>query len=77
MKYKKRTNKVIKENFLIQLLEDRNILVDVIYEDFFNPTKKNLIDYNLLDNIQIAADVFEKHIKNGSRIYLVVDSDVD
>lgn len=79
MKYIQRTSKKIIENFLKELLIDREIITeDEDYQSkFFNPTKQNLEDFMLLDNIQKGAVLLENHIKNGSKIYLVVDSDID
>lgn len=75
MKYIQRTSKKIAENFLKELLIDREIITeDEDYQSkFFNPTKQNLEDFMLLDNIQKGAVLLENHIKNGSKIYLVVD----
>ena len=79
MKYIQRTSKNITEDFLKELLLDRGIITeDEDYQErFFNPTKDNLEDYKLLDNIEKGADLLEKHIKKGSKIYLIVDSDID
>lgn len=75
MKYIRKTSYDIKDNFLINLLTDRKILPESQTERkaFFYPTKENLLDYHLLDNIEDAAATIEKHIKNGSKIYLPVD----
>ena len=77
MKYVKRTKTDIKEDFVNNLLADRGILPDSAEEikRFYYPTKENLLDYELLDNIEAAADMIEYHIKEGHRIYLVVDCD--
>lgn len=80
MKYIQRTTKNIKDNFLKNLLIDREIIPenDIDYQDrFFNPTKDNLIESTLLDDIKLAADVIENHIKKGSKIYIIVDADMD
>lgn len=79
MKYIRKTSYDIKENFLESLLIDRKVLPEIEKEKeaFYNPTWDNLLDYQLLDNIETAADMIEKHIKAGNRIYLVVDCDVD
>lgn len=80
MKYIQKTTKTIKENFLKELLIDRQ-LIPVNDEDYqaryFSPKKDNLEDFALLDNIMAGAECLEKHIKNKNRIYLVVDSDID
>lgn len=79
MKYIQRTSKKITENFLKELLIDREIITeDEDYQSkFFNPTKQNLEDYRLLDNIEKGADLLEKHLKGGRKIYLIVDPDID
>lgn len=80
MKYIQKTTKTIKENFLKELLIDRQLIPanDEDYQArYFSPKKDNLEDFALLDNIMAGADCLEKHIKNKSRIYLVVDSDID
>ena len=80
MKYIQKTTKTIKENFLKELLIDRQLIPanDEDYQArYFSPKKDNLEDSALLDNIMAGAECLEKHIKNKSRIYLVVDSDID
>ena len=79
MKYIRRTSQNFKKDFLKNLLLDRNVIEDDIdfLNKFFNPTTENLLDYNLLDDIDKAADLIEYHIKNGNKIYLCVDSDAD
>lgn len=77
MKYIRRTSRDITDNFLEELLKDRNIINDTNKQSFFNPSKTDLIDPMLLDNIEAAADCFLKHLEKGSRIYLVIDPDVD
>ena len=80
MKYIQKTTKTIKENFLKELLIDRQLIPanDEDYQArYFSPKKDNLEDFALLDNIMVGAECLEKHIKNKSRIYLVVDSDID
>ena len=80
MKYIQKTTKTIKENFLKELLIDRQLIPanDEDYQTrYFSPKKDNLEDFALLDNIMAGAECLEKHIKNKSRIYLVVDSDID
>jgi single-stranded-DNA-specific exonuclease len=80
VKYIQKTTKTIKENFLKELLIDRQLIPanDEDYQArYFSPKKDNLEDFALLDNIMAGAECLEKHIKNKSRIYLVVDSDID
>ena len=80
MKYIQKTTKTIKDNFLKELLIDRQLIPanDEDYQArYFSPKKDNLEDFALLDNIMAGAECLEKHIKNKSRIYLVVDSDID
>lgn len=79
MKYKRRTSHNITEDFLNQLLYDRGILHDndEFKEKFFKPTKENLIDPILLDNMEKGYKLLKKHLEAGSRIYLVIDSDTD
>lgn len=80
MKYIQKTTKTIKENFLKELLIDRQLIPanDEDYQArYFSPKKDNLEDFALLDNIMAGAECLEKHIKNKNRIYLVVDSDID
>ena len=80
MKYIQKTTKTIKENFLKELLIDRQLIPanDEDYQArYFSPKKDNLEDFALFDNIMAGAECLEKHIKNKSRIYLVVDSDID
>lgn len=80
MKYIQRTSHTIKDNFLEELLIDRGVIPrnnEEYCSKFFYPTKNNLLDYKLLDNIAAAADLLEFHLKKGSKIYLIVDCDVD
>lgn len=79
MKYKRKTSKVITQNFMMELLADRGI--DTSDKDFmdkyFRPTIENENDPLLLDNVIEGAELLERHIKNHGQIYIVVDSDVD
>lgn len=79
MKYIRKTSADFKSDFLMNLLLDRGVIKNDkdFLKKYFNPTKNNLLDYRLLDNVEKAADLIEYHIKNGSKIYLVVDSDAD
>ena len=76
MKFIKRTKEDIKDNFLLNLLIDRNIIPekDKRYQKmFFNPTEENLLDPLNLDNMNIGFNLFKKHLNNGSKFYVVVD----
>lgn len=76
MKYVQKTSKNITNNFLMNLFIDRGLIPenDIEYQKrYFNPTKQNLLDYKLLDNIEKGAELLEKHIKNGGSIYIIVD----
>ena len=44
---------------------------------FLNPTKNDLNHYSKLKNIDKAVKLFDKHIKKGSEIAVLVDSDPD
>lgn len=80
MKFVKRTKKDIKDNFLLNLLIDRNIILETdkkYQEMFFNPTKENLLDSLNLDNMDIGFELFKKHLNKGNKFYIVVDSDAD
>lgn len=80
MKYIQKTSKNITRNFLKELLLDRGIInEDVEYQrNFFNPTfYENNIDYLLLDNMVEGKELLFKHIKNKSKIYLIIDPDID
>lgn len=71
--------KLINENFrkdyINNLLHSRGI--DNV-ELFLNPTSNCLNDWKTLDNISAGVDLVERIIsKDGSKIGLVVDSDVD
>ena len=67
MKFLRRTKREINENFLENLLIDRGILED--NEDYknryFNPTAKELLPPELLDNMKEGKELLEKHIKNN------------
>lgn len=79
MKYMRRTSKDITKNFFIELLEDRGIIPQDLedFSLFFNPTKKSLINPLCLDNMEEAYNLLFKHLKNNSKIFLCIDSDVD
>ena len=44
---------------------------------FLNPTKSCLEDNHLLDNIDLAVDVFLKHMNNNSKVVVLQDCDCD
>ena len=48
-----------------------------ITEDLFNLDESVVEDYNNLDNIIDGVELLLKHIKNGSRIKMITDSDFD
>lgn len=78
MKYIRKTKSNITKDFLLELLFERGIIdKHRPSENFFRPNAENLLNPNLLDNIGDAAKLFLEHIKKGSRIYVVVDPDVD
>lgn len=62
----------------MNLLYDRKILKpgDDLSE-YFHPMASNLIDPLLLDNMDEGYRLLKKHLENGSKIYLITDSDVD
>lgn len=45
--------------------------------EFLNPSKDNVIHYSKLKNIKRAVECLLEHIKNGSLIFIQVDSDPD
>lgn len=73
MKYIQRTTQNFKDNFLTNLLLDRNILKeDKEYnEKFFNPTKENLLKPDSLDNIKEGFELLINHLKNNSKLYVI------
>lgn len=79
MKIVKRTKSDIKEDFVENLLLDRGIITkdEEFFNKFFNPTKENELEPELLDNIEEGYQLFKKHLINGSKFYLAVDSDCD
>lgn len=44
---------------------------------FLNPTKSCLEDNHLLDNIDLAVDIFLKHMNNNSKVVVLQDCDCD
>ncbi len=78
MNYIKRTKTDIKENFTINLLKDRGILDENSdLNAYFHPTKDNLLPPEDLDNMDAGFQMFKHHLEQGSKVVVVVDSDVD
>lgn len=77
MKFIRKTNKVISNNFLNELLLDRQIIPENKHMEYFYPKRENLLSPLCLDNIQEGCELLKTHILNGNRIYLCIDSDVD
>ncbi len=61
-------------NPVIKILENRGIKNVPL---FLNPTKSCLEDVHLLDNIDLAVDVFLKHMNNNSKVVVLQDCDCD
>lgn len=59
-----------------QILVNRGVELSQI-EHFLNVTDEDIVDPATIKNIAVAASLLVKHIQNGSKIFLVVDSDVD
>lgn len=77
MKYIRKTSKDITSNFLSELLADRNMDFGSNPTLFFHPSWENELSPLGLDNIEEGSLLLEKHILNGSKIFICVDSDVD
>jgi len=77
MKYIRKTSKDITSNFLSELLSDRNMDFGSNPTLFFHPSWENELSPLGLDNIEEGSLLLEKHILNGSKIFICVDSDVD
>ena len=76
MKFIRRTNKDITSNFVKELLLDRGIIKDdpEFLEKFVRPRKEtNELNPELLDNMEEGYQLLMKHLKNHSKIYLIVD----
>lgn len=75
MNYKLRGNFTKDSDFCLEeILKNRGV------EDldlFYQPKPECELDYHLLDNIIEGVDMLLKHLKNNSKICLVVDCDVD
>ena len=63
----------------MELLKDRGILPqsEGDKQKFFHPLHSNEHSPELLDHMEEAWNMLEKHLMRGSKIYLVVDPDVD
>ena len=71
-------NKKITNNYVENLLKERGIIkTENEYEHFLNPTSSDLIKPEKLDNTEEGFNLLMKHIKEGNRILIVVDPDVD
>ena len=71
-------NKKITNNYVENLLKERGIIkTENEYEHFLNPNSSDLIEPEKLDNIEEGFNLLMKHIKEGNRILIVVDPDVD
>lgn len=58
------------ESYLETILRARGI---ENYNDYLNASVKDLLDPLLLKNMDIGAEAFIRHIKNNSKIFLIVD----
>lgn len=74
MIYKQTNELIANEDFFKNFLKERHIK-DL--RTFLHPTKAELHDYMLLDNIVTAANCFIKHIENNDNIFIQLDSDTD
>lgn len=61
-------------NPVTKILENRGIKNVSM---FLNPTKSCLEDNHLLDNIDLAVDIFLKHMNNNSKVVVLQDCDCD
>lgn len=61
-------------NPVTKILENRGIKNVPM---FLNPTKSCLEDNHLLDNIDLAVDIFLKHMNNNSKVTILQDCDCD
>lgn len=61
-------------NPVTKILENRGIKNVPM---FLNPTKSCLEDNHLLDNIDLAVDIFLKHMNNNSKVAILQDCDCD
>lgn len=61
-------------NPVTKILENRGIKNVPM---FLNPTKSCLEDNHLLDNIDLAVDIFLKHMNNNNKVTILQDCDCD
>lgn len=61
-------------NPVTKILENRGIKNVPM---FLNPTKSCLEDNHLLDNIDLAVDIYLKHMNNNSKVTILQDCDCD
>jgi len=75
MKYRLRKNYTTNpERALQEILMDRGV-TDI--ENFLYPTSNCELDPYKLENIDLAADMLLRHLRNNSKIMFIVDSDAD
>ena len=75
MNYRLRKNYTTDPNYALQeILLDRGVQ-DI--DNFLNPTSRCELDPYALENIDLAADMLLRHLRNDSRILFVVDCDCD
>lgn len=71
MNYKLRNNYTKNEDFCLkEVLADRGVK-DI--DNFLNPSKNCELNPYLLDNIKEGAEMLLRHLRNKSRICIVVD----
>lgn len=74
MKYKLRENFPKDETCLTAILKHRGV---ENVQNFLRPSQKDELDYKDLDNIDAGVKMLAKHLRNDSRILIIVDADVD
>lgn len=74
MIYKQKNNLVADAEFMKDFLQERHIK-DL--KTFLHPTKAELHNFMLLDNIVTAAQCLIKHVENNDNIFIQIDSDTD
>lgn len=73
MNYKLRKNFTTDPDYALEeILEDRKV---ENVENFLHPTKDCELDPFLLDNMREGVEMLKRHLDNGSKILVVVDSD--
>lgn len=73
MKYKLRKNYTKNPDYALQeILESRGVEK---FEDFVRPSSKCELNPYDLENIELAADLLLKHLRNNSHICMIVDCD--